>query len=570
MTDEPMSLESPEIPAPEGGAGDRVTNPGLRRLLAPLVIVLLGLVLYLPGLRWGLPGTVSWSQDTIAGPRTLGAVAGWPDEWYGRYPPLHYFLLYAAYQPTLTYWKLTDGSSPHPETGDPVLNEPHAPKIGLLLLIARIVSVVMAIAAGLGIWTATKVLTGDDFAASLAAIALMIGAAFTYFAHLGNVDVPSICWFSWSVYFYIRALQSPRWQYCALLGLFGSLAISTKDALAGVYPGMAVVLLIVEAHRYTQARSVPRAIMSALWQARWLAGLAAFVLPYLFLNGVFHDPGPYVNRMEYWLDTSADTLHAHQHRYPNQFRLFVATLHYAAGAVGWPMLAAMIMSVLYTLRKHLRTALILLAPAISYYVIVIARIDFVYSRFLFAPLALLGMLVGIVVATLWRQRSLPEVVRWGIPVAVFLLSAGYTTAIDAEMVTDSRYEAEEWFRGNVEPSSSIGAFLAQDHMPLTGQYLPRVHELGYATYPVEMKPESFERQQPDYLILTSYNYDDFSTEQKRCKEQLVKGRLGYTPVATFTGRYLGTGSSWLSLAGWGAPTPGKIGPTIIILKRDEP
>ena len=167
MTDEPMSLESPEMPAPEGRASDRRTNPGLRRFLAPLVIVLLGLLLYVPGLRWGLPGTVSWSQDTIAGPRTLGAVAGWPDEWYGRYPPLHYFLLYAAYQPPLTYWKLADGLSTHPETGNPVLKEPHAPKIGLLLLIARIVSVVMAIAAGLGTWAATKVLTGDEFAASL-------------------------------------------------------------------------------------------------------------------------------------------------------------------------------------------------------------------------------------------------------------------------------------------------------------------------------------------------------------------------------------------------------------------
>ena len=62
----------------------------------PLLLVALGLTMYLPGIRWGLPATVSWSQDSIAATRTLGAVAGWPSNWAGRYPPLHYFVLYAA------------------------------------------------------------------------------------------------------------------------------------------------------------------------------------------------------------------------------------------------------------------------------------------------------------------------------------------------------------------------------------------------------------------------------------------------------------------------------------------
>jgi hypothetical protein len=568
MTDKTMSPTS---------AADRTGQPtgraiGARgrRFIAPLLIVLVGLALYVPGLTWGLPGTVSWSQDTIAGARTLGAVAGWPDEWRGRYPPLHSFILYAAYQPALAFWRHTGELADQPETDGLTFKEPHAPKISLLFLIARIVSVVMAIAAGLGIRSATRVLTGDDLAATLAAVSLMIGAAFTYFAHLGNVDIPSICWFAWSIYFYARAMRSQRWQDCALLGVFGSLAMSTKDALAGVYPGVAVVLLIVEAHRQARTNPVLRAIVSALWQLRWLAGVAAFVLPYLFLNGVFFDPDPYLNRMAYWLDSSADTLHARQHRYPNQLWLFLATIHYAAGAVGWAMLAAMAFSVVYALRKHIRIALIVLVPAISYYVIVIAQINFVYSRFLFAPLAMVGVLVGVAGAALWRETRLPELIRRGIPAVMLALSLGYAVAVNLEMIDDSRYAAEQWFRDRVEPPSTVGAFRVDERYPLKAQYLPRVHEHGYGTNVVDMKVESFDRPQSEYLILTSYDYEDFNDRQAGCMSELIKGRLGYTPVATFAVRYLGTGSSWLSLTGWGAPTPGKISPTIIILKHDEP
>ena len=101
-----------------------------------------------------------------------------------------------------------------------------------------------------------------------------------------------------------------------------------------------------------------------------------------------------------------------------------------------------------------------------------------------------------------------------------LLSLGHAVAVDAEMITDSRYAAEAWFRKNVDPSSSIGAFSKP-------QYLPRLGELGFATYSVKMSHESFDNPQPDYLVLTSYNYDDFDARQRECMSDLLSGRLGY-------------------------------------------
>jgi hypothetical protein len=564
MNDELSSSKPPQRST--AGAPDR----NARRFAGPLIIILLGLALYLPGITWGLPGTTSWSQDTIAGIRTLGAAASWPDEWGGRYPPLHYLLLRAAYEPTLRAWRHSGELTDDPDQGGFALAPPHAPKIGRLFLIARVVSVLMAILAGLGIWSAARALTGDRFAAGVAALSLMIGAAFTYFAHLGNVDVPSICWFAWSVYFYIRVLQSPHWKYCVLLGLFGSLAISTKDGLAGVYPGMAVMLLVAETHRRLADRTPGRAFLSALLQPKWLVGLATFALPYLLINGIFFDPDPYLTRMRYWLDSSSDTLHARQFRHPSQLHLLFVTVRYGAGAVGWPMLAAMAAAALYTLRKRTRIALALLVPALSYYLIIIAPMGFVYSRFLFAPLALAGILLGVATAALWRNGRVDEYVRWGLPAVVFALSIGYAVSVDLEMIEDSRYVAEGWFQEHVAPPSSIGAFTAFEQMPFKPHYLPRVHELGYATGVGPMSIESFGGSTFEYLILTSYNYDDFDEQETECMDRLLDGQLGYTPVAIYGSHYLNRSENWLGLAGWGAPTPGKISPTIIILKREEP
>ena len=128
------------------------------------------------------------------------------------------------------------------------------------------------------------------------------------------------------------------------------------------------------------------------------------------------------------------------------------------------------------------------------------------------------------------------------------------------MIADSRYQAEAWFRDNVPLSANVGAFSKS-------QYLPRLHEMGYATYPVDMERSSFDRPQPEYLVLTEYNYEDYEDRQRSCMKVLLSGELGYERTAYFERSFLGVGRSWLGLAGWGAPAPGKISPTLIVLRR---
>ena len=543
--------------------------PETRRLkrIGWLIIVVTGLSLYLPGINWGLPTTVSWSQDTISDIRTLGAVAQWPEHWNGRYQPLHYLILNAAYQPILAHWRGTGDYRIDQATGQMTFSPPHHEKTGLLILVARLIAVAMAIAAGIGIWRTAHLLTGDAAAGIIAALLLMTGAAYAHFAHLGNVDIPSICWFSWSAYFFARLLRSTRWYDAALLGLFGAMAVSTKDAVAGMYPGMAIVLIVTAYRSYRRDHSPGRAWWRAVARPKWVLGAAAFLLPYLWLYGALSNWDGYAVRMKGWLDPDPSSLHAAQHRYATQIGLLIATMRYAAGAVGWPLLLAMVASTAYTLKRHRRLALSILTPVVGYYLIVLCRIDFVYSRFLFAPLALLGILTARAATDWWRSPRVPATVKVALPVLVMLPTLGYTVALDAEMITETRYDAERWFAQHVEPPSSVGAFAMRYDPSLRPQYLPRLHDQGYASFPIVMTRESFDRPQPEYLVLTSYNYDDFDQRQRECLRDLLTGALGYELVVSFRGRFLGTGRSWLALAGWGAPVPGKISPELTILHR---
>lgn len=534
--------------------------------VAVLVLTAFGAALFVPALNWGLPATVSWSQDTIAGTRTLGAVEGWPQRWQGRYPPLHYLLLRAVYHPVLKLWENSGDLIVDPATGAIDLAPPHVPKIGTLLLLAGVVSVLMGIGAGIGVWAFAYELTGSSAVGLLSAIALMVGADFTYFAHLGCVDVPSVFWFAWSAYFYARCLRTRSWIDAGLLGLFGALAISTKDSVAGVYPGMALVLLVNEIRHTSNAEQGARRFLNTLLQPRWLLGLALFVIPYLAINGAFSNWEGYVARMKYWLGFVPDSAHAREQRHADPLSLLIATLYYAAGAVGWPMLAAMVGAVIFAMRRRRRLAWIVLAPVLSYYLVVIVPTGFVYARFLFPAIALLCVLVGEAGVALWSRqptRTLAVVIS----LLVLVPSLGYALAVDAEMTTDSRYDAEAWFLANVPLDTPVGGLFGGPNPRPIPQYLPRLHDFGYATYPVIVAEGTFDRPQPEYLVLSSFDLQDFEGDQRRVVEGLLYGELGYSLATRFDSRFLGTGKSILAIAGWGAPVTGKISPTIWIFRR---
>jgi hypothetical protein len=538
-------------------ASHRMSERSMPRWAPPLIIACVGLSLYLPGINWGLPSAESWSQDTIAGRRSIGPMHYWPDRWEGRYPPLQYAVNRLAYEPIYRHWRSQGVLRVHQTMGIEVPVDQQPERYGLLIAVSRWITVVMALGCGWGIFLTGRLLMRDDAVALAGAMVLMIGAAFCYFAHLGNVDVPAMCWFALSAYFYVRTGRGGGSISCGLLGLFAGLAVCTKDGMAGMYPGMAGVLLAIEYRRARSGASGPHAALAALANVKWLVGIACFAVPFLYINGMFHDFQAQWTR----INSLADEVRtAHYRAYENQWQLARATVGYAASAVGWPMLAAMLAGVIHGLRRHRAEAAILLVPAACYYVMFIMPVRFVYARFLLPPLALIGILTARAGADFLRWGRLPYSIRALAVSMPVLFSLAQSIAIDRDMIHDTRYDAERWFEASVPRPADVGVFCKL-------QYLPRLSDKGYDLYPVEMTRGAFDIPQPEYLVLSSYGYIDFDDQQKAVMVDLLAGRLGYELVASFRRTGPLSGGSWLELAGWGVERVGKISPEIIVLRR---
>jgi hypothetical protein len=163
--------------------------------------------------------------------------------------------------------------------------------------------------------------------------------------------------------------------------------------------------------------------------------MLAFVLPYLYLNATWANWSAYADRMSYWLGWTEGTMHTQQFHWPNQVALLGATFWYAASGVGWPLLAALLAAVAYGWAHFRRWTLALLAPCISYYLIVIVSTGFVYTRFLMPVFASLLLIFALAVRHAWRRRprSLAREVqratrRRDVLAALLLLVIGSTAA----------------------------------------------------------------------------------------------------------------------------------------------
>jgi hypothetical protein len=524
-------------------------------------------------LDWGLPATASWSQDTIAAVRTLGAVETWPEHWRGRYPPLQYLILNQVYKPILHEWERTGEMTPNYETGGFALAPPHAPKLGRLFRVARLTHIVMACLSGLLLYATARHWTRTRWVCFLAAGLWLACPVVAYFARLGNVDVPCMFWFCASLLAYVRLLHRRTLVDALLLGLCGSLAMATKDGIAGVYPGMAVALLIATARAHRHAGSLGLILKRTILQPAWLVGMLAFVLPYLYLNATWANWSAYADRMSYWLGWTEGTMHTQQFHWPNQVALLGATFWYAASGVGWPLLAALLAAVAYGWAHFRRWTLALLAPCISYYLIVIVSTGFVYTRFLMPVFASLLLIFALAVRHAWRRRprSLAREVqratrRRDVLAALLLLvigsTAAYTRGLQVTSHQDTRYAVEQWFAENVPTTATVGAFSKP-------QYMPRLHDQGYAVYPVEMSDAALRRPQPEYLVLTSQNYEDYRGEEAACLQRLLAGQYGYEPIAKVDGVHVGKLPSMWYLAAYGSPGIGKLSPTVIVLRRAD-
>lgn len=512
--------------------------------LSTAVVALLALsaLIYVRAITWGLPGP-GWAADEVFPGDLLRAVDGsFYTEWWSqnpKYPPGHFYLLGLTLPPFLVWRWL-----------DPIAFA-SGPALTTLLVTFRFVCAAMAVSIVLMVYLCGSYLYSARSALVAAALAALT-MPMVYHAKVATIDVPFVFWFSMSLVSFVRILVDESPIDYALFAVSAALAVSTKDQALGLY-GLPIVALLVLSYRRRQRHILTAAVLGVVTVA--------------LCQNLLFNPGGFLFHVRYITGPGAGPYRMFESTLEGQWRLWQAVVMLVRVSFGWPAFLLCAIGAAWSFWRpqavHRRLWWLFL-PAVSYYITFIAPIGYAYDRFLlpvFLPLALAGGF------TASRIEALP---RWRGPLVagvagVLVYSAAYAITVDAAMLRDSRYAAEDWIRANVRAGSTIGMIGPADHVPRTDGFLtqavsPNVERLRAAAY--------------DYIVVNVDWVGRFrpGLPEHDLYRDLREGRLGYRQVfeAAAPIRFAGLrfADRFEPFGATGFSTLTKINPVIAVFERN--
>ncbi len=532
----------------------------MRRENLPVALVLVAsLVFAVVGLGWGIPHTMDWAIDSVAPYRVL--LAGYErfsNGWWDKYPPFHLALLAILYAPYLGYLKLTGGLG-RPKPVFPFGLEDPAASLGALILIARVVSVLMALGVVLLVYLTVRHLF-DRTAALFAALIVGLSHTFLFYAHTANLETAYLFWSLLGVYRFVRVMDRGTLKDHLLFALFATLAVCTKDQAYGLF--LLSPLPILWARFTEQPRSLPaaRRWAAALTDRRnLLAGALAVAIFALVQNLPFNFSG-FLKHVQFITGPGRGNYTDFPLTPLGTLGLLWETASYVADGLTLPLFAVCLVGcVVYAIRYPRRTLPVLFLAA-SYWLTFLNVMRMVVPRFALPMVILMAFFGGKLLSDFWREAPRRALVQTGI-VAVFVYAALFATQLDYLLVRDPRYRAERWLEEHAKNGTLIETFVAPSLLNYYPRFPERVRvrasrlQAGTAWDARTPKKEAIQipnfylgREAPDYIVLSSFWYHRFFVEAdqdapdiaagRRVLEDLGAGRMGYRLVANFKTRQI--------------------------------
>jgi hypothetical protein len=477
-------------------------------------ILLASLALNLAGIWWGLPG--SWVAIELKPPYILDALSRhFSHGWYDAYPPVHFYLLSAAWSPLLILSALDrltfDGTAAYTA----------------LVVISRLVSVAMA---G-GIVAAACVCGSRAFgprAGLIAAAIVAVTAPFLYYAKTANVDVPYLFWWALSMVFYLRLLATGRLRDYVFFAAAATLSVCTKDQAYGLYL-LAPFACVEQIWRLERRAGVPRAWLRALGDRRIVAAAVTAGGLFALCHNLLFNADGFIAHVRFITGPGSGAYRVYEPTLAGHLELLRATIHLIEVSIGWPFFVAGTagMALAIATPSLRRMAIWLLLPAVSYYFGFINVILYNYDRFVLPMCFVLAIFGGLACD---RLLALGARYRYQVPARAALAGAFaytllYAATVDLLMIEDSRYAVERWMSGHVRP---------RDLVAISGlhEYLPRIED--YHTEDIGTVAE-LRQERPDYVVLNA----DYAhavpadTEWGQMIAGLERDTLGYRLVGRF-------------------------------------
>ncbi len=352
------------------------------------MFLLVAALLYGLGIHWGLPSEFSAAADSVVPHGPLAFFAKIDDPHVSKkYPAFHQLLVACVEAVVIIGAKLTGNLGEISSSWPYGLRDPVS-VFSSMILAARLVSVAMA----LGILVCIRRITYCMRLGASGWVAIgLFGASgvTTYYARVGNFDIPFVFWFSCAVcvlWHYMFHDQRPLFAMGA--AALAALSVATKDQSAGLAIGLLITMLIVKpvgsdhTWRYRLRLTLKAASVMALvyviaailpQPVRWLHHVQVWLL----------HKGPVTKFIEFENNLIGHSL------------LFGKTVAETAEVMsGAGLVLSAIGGVSLVRQGRMRELAVLVVPLIVYYLTIITPIRFVYERFMLPG----GMLMCVLAA----------------------------------------------------------------------------------------------------------------------------------------------------------------------------
>lgn len=428
--------------APEAGGGvpaaGATGRPAPARLRNPWLlglggVIVLGLVLRLWGLRYGLPFAYNLDERSHFVPRTVDFFdSGSLDPHYQLNPS---GLMYAMAAGLAVFYR-----------GSRAVLDAWSTDPGEVWLVSRVVSALIATAA-IGAMYAAGARLFERRAGLLAAGLMATSFLPVHYGHLALNDAPSLLFVALSLVGTAGVLRDGRLRDYALAGAAAGVGIGFK------YNSGYVLLPLLTAAAIRLARGDRRSALggSALGLA---AGVAGFAIsdPYALIDLSF-----FRSELRHLSDYTKGGLLLGETQ-ESGYRYYLWTFTWGLGWI--PFAAAIAGGALLLVRRDWARALVLLPAPVLVFALIGSQGRY-FSRYampVYPVLMLLGAFAAVALAS-WIAARWPRLgVAAGILVAVLMCGQGLVFAVHDDLVLsreDTRSDARAWMVRNIPPGSTI-------------------------------------------------------------------------------------------------------------------
>jgi hypothetical protein len=431
-------------------------------------ILALALLLRLVSLFWGLPNADGWDDDGVA-PRDFlpGVLQTYSPGQHYTYPPLQLILLAFVSAPV---WIATLIHAPSLSPAAVVTTFINVPTMTALAVIGRLVSACLSL--GL-LWNVAKIgedLRGSARAGTWVAAACALNATYTYYSQTTNLDGPYLFWGVWSLRWLVHAIVHRKPSALRRSLILAALSVATKDQAYALFVLAVPVTLVAWLALDPGARALWRSISKEV-----AIGAALALALLLLIDGAVFNPAGFHDRLRFLLGTGSQD-HAYYAKtwdgrvhllrdLARHFDQFYPVVFAPFAAMG------LVVATRTPDRGRRAAGLVPLFAALSFTIAfdMVARRTEV--RFVLPQSIMVGVYIGLAFDALqtWvasRTGSRPSTWWSAVAAAPLVVMALFgCLAVDAAMLLDPRYDAEEWLVAHLKPGDHVEVYDNNVHLP---------------------------------------------------------------------------------------------------------